>query len=228
MPENELARPPVIFVVGEVAGLAAELDWYERLPLFGRRIVVTRARRQAAALVERLERCGRRGHRVPDHRDRSLPIAREVFDAAGSYDWLVLTSVNGVDELLRAASRRRSRPPRAGRREDRRHRAGDARSGRGERPLRGGAAGRVSRRGAARSAWRRIAASASCWRAPKSHARSCPTRCANAARSWTWWRCIARGSRSGRAVRRRMAVRAPCRRCAAGRSTWRRSPARAP
>lgn len=95
-----LVRPPVIFVVGDVAGLAHELDWYERLPLFGRRIVVTRARRQAAALAERLEALGAEVLEFPTIEIRELPIAAEVFDSVGGYDWLVLTSVNGVEAFF--------------------------------------------------------------------------------------------------------------------------------
>ncbi|MDQ5817035.1 MAG: uroporphyrinogen-III C-methyltransferase, partial [Actinomycetota bacterium] len=52
-------KPPAITVVGEVVALReAGLGWYERRPLFGRRIVVTRARAQAGELSERLERLG--------------------------------------------------------------------------------------------------------------------------------------------------------------------------
>jgi len=92
-----LVRPPVVFVVGAVAGLADELGWFERLPLFGRRIVVTRARRQGVALAERLERAGAEVLEFPTIEITPLAIAPQVFVAAGSYDWLVLTSVNGVD-----------------------------------------------------------------------------------------------------------------------------------
>jgi uroporphyrinogen III methyltransferase/synthase len=97
----ELVRPPVIFVVGAVAALADELGWYEKLPLFGKRVVVTRARRQAAALAERLERAGAEVLEFPTIELTELAIAPEVFDRAGTYDWLVLTSVNGVETFFR-------------------------------------------------------------------------------------------------------------------------------
>lgn len=97
---GELVRPPVIFVVGPVAALADDLAWYERLPLFGKRIVVTRARHQAAALAERLERAGAEVIEFPTIELAELPIPAEVFDRAGSYDWLVLTSVNGVEAFF--------------------------------------------------------------------------------------------------------------------------------
>src|SRR5512133_1392232 len=47
-------KPPATIVVGEVVSLRDELNWYERLPLFGKRIVVTRAREQAGTLAEKL------------------------------------------------------------------------------------------------------------------------------------------------------------------------------
>jgi uroporphyrinogen III methyltransferase/synthase len=94
---GELVRPPVVFVVGAVAGLADELGWYERLPLFGRRIVVTRARHQAAALADRLEALGADVVEFPTISLEKLPVPASTFDALSSFDWLVLTSVNGVD-----------------------------------------------------------------------------------------------------------------------------------
>ncbi|HYB98025.1 MAG TPA: uroporphyrinogen-III C-methyltransferase [Candidatus Limnocylindrales bacterium] len=93
---EDLKRPPVIFVVGQVAALADELAWYERLPLFGRRVVVTRARAQAGALASLLERAGAWVIEYPTIELTELPIGRDVFDRLATYDWLVLTSTNGV------------------------------------------------------------------------------------------------------------------------------------
>ena len=50
--------PPAITVVGEVVNLRDELNWFEKLPLFGRRIVVTRTRQQASRLSQRLTQLG--------------------------------------------------------------------------------------------------------------------------------------------------------------------------
>src|SRR5215470_8164177 len=52
--ESRGLKPPATIIVGEVVRLREKLDWYERLPLFGRRIVVTRAKGQAEALSEKL------------------------------------------------------------------------------------------------------------------------------------------------------------------------------
>src|SRR5450432_4122598 len=51
-------KPPATIIVGEVVRLREKLDWFERLPLFGKRIVVTRAREQADALSSRLTALG--------------------------------------------------------------------------------------------------------------------------------------------------------------------------
>jgi uroporphyrinogen III methyltransferase / synthase len=105
---GDLVRPPVIFVVGDVAGLASKLGWYEKLPLFGRRIVVTRARHQAAQLADRLERSAAEVIEFPTIEIEALAIAPSVFDAMPDKDWLVFTSVNGVEiffEQMRAARR---------------------------------------------------------------------------------------------------------------------------
>ena len=89
---------PAVIVVGEVAGL--ELSWFERRPLFGRRVIVTRAREQALPLVTRLRGLGADVVEAP-----VIAIADgEALDSVAArlheYDWVVFTSVNAVDRLL--------------------------------------------------------------------------------------------------------------------------------
>jgi len=96
-------RPPVVMVVGAVAALADTIAWYESLPLFGKRIVVTRARHQADDLSVLLECQGADVVEFPvieivDPDDRSEIDA--AYERIGSYDWLLLTSVNGVERFL--------------------------------------------------------------------------------------------------------------------------------
>jgi uroporphyrinogen III methyltransferase/synthase len=86
---------PSAIVIGEVAAL--DLGWFEQRPLFGRRVVVTRAREQASELRTRLEQLGAEVIELPS-------IALEPIDfelpALGGYAWLVFTSANGVDAFF--------------------------------------------------------------------------------------------------------------------------------
>ena len=92
-------KPPATIVVGEVVRLRDKLNWYERLPLFGRRIVVTRAREQADALSNRLRALGADVLELPTIEIRPAadygPLDRAIAGLAG-YDWLIFTSANGV------------------------------------------------------------------------------------------------------------------------------------
>lgn len=97
-------EPPVTIVVGQVAGL--NLEWYANRPLFGRRIVVTRARQQASELSRHLQDLGARVIEIPTIRidppadgGAGLDRAAEQL-AAGAFDWVVFTSANSVDALL--------------------------------------------------------------------------------------------------------------------------------
>jgi uroporphyrinogen III methyltransferase / synthase len=90
-------RPPAITLVGQVATLHEQLGWFERRPLFGRRVVVTRARAQASGLARRLSDLGAQVIEAPAIRIEPLPYERPDLAAA---DILVVTSVNGVELLL--------------------------------------------------------------------------------------------------------------------------------
>jgi uroporphyrinogen III methyltransferase/synthase len=92
-------RPPAIAVVGEVVQLREQLNWFERKPLFGRRIVITRPRAQAAEFAERLEAHGAEVIPFPTIEMALPPSLAAVDDAmrrAAEFDWVVFTSANGV------------------------------------------------------------------------------------------------------------------------------------
>ncbi len=94
---------PAIVVVGPVAGLDAQaLGWFERLPLFGQTIAITRTRHQASDLRRELETLGAAVIEAPtiaiDPPDDWTPILDCVRESE-RYDWLVLTSANGVVAL---------------------------------------------------------------------------------------------------------------------------------
>ena len=96
---------PALILVGEVVTLRESLNWFERRPLFGRRIVVTRARAQASDLAARLEALGAETIEAPAIRiekpEDPAPLAAAVRDLA-AIDWIVFTSVNGVDAFFEA------------------------------------------------------------------------------------------------------------------------------
>jgi len=96
-------KPPATIVVGEVVALRDKFNWYERLPLFGQRIVVTRDRSQAGDLAEPLESLGAEALLLPaiEIRDAAdpKPLTQAIADLA-SYDWVIFTSANGVRHFV--------------------------------------------------------------------------------------------------------------------------------
>ena len=92
-------KPPVITVVGDVVNLRERLNWFESKPLFGKRILVTRALEQAGDFTRVLEREGAEPISFPTIKTVA-PVSYKPLDRAikkiGSYDWAIFTSVNGV------------------------------------------------------------------------------------------------------------------------------------
>jgi uroporphyrinogen III methyltransferase/synthase len=95
---------PAIAVFGEVVQLRERLNWFESRALFGRRIVVTRTRKQAGALSESLRGLGADVWEIPTIRIEEpsdmMEFGQLVQDSHG-YDWLIFTSANGVDAFFR-------------------------------------------------------------------------------------------------------------------------------
>lgn len=96
-------EPPATIVVGAVAGL--DFSWYDKRPLFGRRVVVTRARTQASELARRLEGLGATVLEVPTIAFGEPSDGGAALDAAvagiGGYDWVAFTSANSVEATMR-------------------------------------------------------------------------------------------------------------------------------
>ena len=92
-------KAPAITVVGGVAGLRERLGWFEKRPLLGRRVVVTRARHQASELVERLADLGADTLECPTIQvvpPSDWTPLDQALAALAAYDWIIFTSVNGV------------------------------------------------------------------------------------------------------------------------------------
>lgn len=94
-------RSPVITVVGEVVALRRELAWFDTRPLFGKCILVTRAREQASQLSRLLAETGAVPIECPVIHIEQLPPADELPAQLSQADWLVFTSANGLPCLLR-------------------------------------------------------------------------------------------------------------------------------
>jgi uroporphyrinogen III methyltransferase/synthase len=95
--------PPAVAVFGEVVRLRRKLSWFEKRPLFGKRIVVTRTRKQAGALSSRLRLLGADVYELPTIRivpPENLMDFGELVRDAYQYDWLIFTSPNGVDAFF--------------------------------------------------------------------------------------------------------------------------------
>jgi uroporphyrinogen III methyltransferase/synthase len=90
---------PAVAVIGEVVKLRHKLNWFEKRPLFGQRVVVTRAREQAGRLARQLQERGAEVLEIPTIKIQPPTRLQEIVDALielNSYDWLVFTSPNGV------------------------------------------------------------------------------------------------------------------------------------
>jgi len=95
--------PPAVTIIGDVVKLRSTLNWFERRPLFGQRVVVTRARDQAADFARALAEHGAEVLEIPVIRIEAptehVPLA-EALAGLNAYDWLVFTSANGVAQFF--------------------------------------------------------------------------------------------------------------------------------
>jgi uroporphyrinogen III methyltransferase/synthase len=94
---------PAVMVIGSVVSLAGKLNWFETRPLFGQRVVVTRARDQAGPLSRQLQERGAEVLEVPCIRigppTEHHPLV-EAIAGLNAYDWVVFTSANGVTSFF--------------------------------------------------------------------------------------------------------------------------------
>jgi len=96
--EHGLTSPAVI-VVGDVVSMREKIRWFDNRPLFGKRVLVTRARRQASALSQLLAERGAQPVELPAIDIKIKADAKELDRAItdlNNYDWIIFTSVNGV------------------------------------------------------------------------------------------------------------------------------------
>jgi len=95
--------PPTVAVIGDVVKLRPKLNWFEHRPLFGQRVVVTRARAQAGPLVQQLTELGAQVLELPVIKIVPPTNHEDIVDVLlglNGYDWLVFTSPNGVSAFF--------------------------------------------------------------------------------------------------------------------------------
>ena len=96
-------KAPAVMIVGPVVGLRPTLAWAERLPLFGRRIVLTRFREEGGRFARDLERAGAEVYYLPAIRiapPADFEAVDRAIDRLASFHWLIFTSANGVRGFL--------------------------------------------------------------------------------------------------------------------------------
>jgi uroporphyrinogen III methyltransferase/synthase len=92
---------PCIIVVGEVVKFNDELNWYERKPLFGRNICITRSKEQSGEMKEKLIDLGAQITEINSIKIKfTSENMEEYLDKLPSYDYIVFTSVNGVNSFF--------------------------------------------------------------------------------------------------------------------------------
>ncbi|MCU6793444.1 uroporphyrinogen-III C-methyltransferase [Paenibacillus sp. WQ 127069] len=101
-------KSPAVIIVGEVVKLRDKLAWFEKKPLFGKRILVTRARSQASELSNLIEDLGGEAVEFPVIRIQATSQAAartalgDALQRLEDFDWVIFTSVNGVDHFFEA------------------------------------------------------------------------------------------------------------------------------
>ncbi len=96
-------KAPAIFLVGSVAQLHDSLGWFEKKPLFGKRVLVTRGREQSRKAAEKIVEQGGEPVLFPTIQIAPPTDFQPLDDAinnVSSYDWIIFTSVNGVDRFF--------------------------------------------------------------------------------------------------------------------------------
>lgn len=100
---REGIEPPAVIIIGDVVNYREELRWYDNLPLFGKRFLITRPRAQAAAFIQQLQQQGAETICIPTIEiappDDLQPLDQAVREVA-RFDSLIMTSVNGVEAFF--------------------------------------------------------------------------------------------------------------------------------
>jgi len=97
--QQEEFKNPAIIIVGEVVGLRDKIGWFEKKPLFGKKILVTRSRAQASVFGERIAELGGNACEFPTIKivpPEDYSSMDKAISNMSKYEWIIFTSVNGV------------------------------------------------------------------------------------------------------------------------------------
>lgn len=99
---KEEIKTPAILIVGNVCRLADKFSWYEHLPLFGEKIVITRPKDRSSSLADKLRAFGAEVLLLPSISTPPLPLSKEAekaFSRLSDFQYTVFTSPYGVDRF---------------------------------------------------------------------------------------------------------------------------------
>lgn len=103
--EREGIKAPAIFIVGEVVNLRDKLKWFDIKPLFGKKILITRARSQASKLNKKLSELGADCVEIPAIKivepTDNYKVVDSAIDKINEYDFIIFTSENGVSSFFK-------------------------------------------------------------------------------------------------------------------------------
>lgn len=102
-------KPPSLIVIGDVVDLREKLNFHERKPLFGKNIVITRERKSALSTIEKFKSLGANVISFPTIKTVEIKDNEKLYrelDNLNNYEYLVFTSVNGVDIFFKELFKR--------------------------------------------------------------------------------------------------------------------------
>ncbi|OIO37081.1 MAG: uroporphyrinogen-III C-methyltransferase [Candidatus Omnitrophica bacterium CG1_02_46_14] len=100
---KEKLGAPAIIIIGDVVSLKDKLNWFEKLPLFGKKILITRMREKAQILKDKLSSLGAWVFELPTLEIKPVDNFTKMDEAIRNirqYDWLVFASTYGVDAFF--------------------------------------------------------------------------------------------------------------------------------
>ena len=101
--EKAEIHTPAIIVVGKVCSLSDKFEWYEKMPLFGKKMLVTRPKDRSSALASKLRKLGAEVVEIPAIKTVEIDInenLQSVYANIRDYNYILFTSPFGVKVFL--------------------------------------------------------------------------------------------------------------------------------